>query len=216
MSDQGEGDAALTIYDEIRPQIERNDPNRLMVYWSYHAQALMGVRRLDEASISARKAVELTLAIPGQGMTAFLNAAEIMEARHDAQGIADLSEKFETYFAGRATPSLRITRLEIAAITDLCEDRPAASAFDRVAQAYEEVGAGIRTLYRRATAAALRSLDASQGARASRELRVLREQLVSHGALRYVRALDALRDGGPPGSWIVGPAALEPEVTRAN
>src|SRR5438128_11998029 len=73
ISDQGDGAAAMAIYDQIRGDAERNEPERRLIFWSYHAQALLGLGRLDEAAASARRAVDLTLASSGQGMTAFLN-----------------------------------------------------------------------------------------------------------------------------------------------
>src|SRR5207245_971596 len=49
MSDQGEGEAALALFDSVREDSERNEPDRRVIYWSYRAQALLGLDRLDEA-----------------------------------------------------------------------------------------------------------------------------------------------------------------------
>ena len=212
ISDQGEGAAALGLYDEVRRDLHRQDPERQAIYWAYSAQALLGEGKLEEAAASARAAVDLTLALPGQGMTAFLNAAEVMEARADRAGIADLATKFETYFAGRDSPYIRFTRAEISAISALCEGRPDADAFDRAAELYKVVGARVRTTYRRATAAALRA--GPRPSRESAELRRLRNELETYGAMRYVRLLDAMR-ARRPSSWLVGPARPG-EVVRAN
>lgn len=215
ISDQGEGDAALALYDEIRDQIERSEPDRQLIYWSYNAQALLGLRRLDEALVSARKAIDLTVAKPGQGMTAFLNAAEVMEALRDRDGIAELADKFEAYFERVDTPAIRIARAEIAAIRELCEGRDAAASFETIAEMYEQVEARVRTTYRRATAAALRIRKTRSGANAQRDLQAFRKQLMSYGALRYVRAIDELR-AQRIGSWVVAPGRRGPLVTRAN
>lgn len=191
VSDQGEGEQALALYEQIRGEIERNEPERQLIYWSYHAQALLGLGRLDQAAASARRAVDLTLSFPGQGMTAFLNAAEIAEARRDREGIADLAAKFERAFAGRDTPPTHIARLEIAAIRELCEGRDAALRFAELADLYESLGARVRATYRRATVASLRLADPRHRASARRDLLARRRDLVSYGAFRYVNAVDA-------------------------
>ena len=214
ISDQGEGEDALLMYEQIRDEMSRNEPERQIIFWAYHAQALVGVGRAAEAVASARRAVDLTLKVPGQGMTAFLNAAEVMEARRDLDGISDLSAKFEGYFAGRDTPYIRFTRAEIEAIHVLCEGRDASEAFESAARLYDDIGAQVRALYRRATAAALRMHDPTRRTQATREFAGLRRELERRGAVKYVRLLGALRKG-TPNSWIVDPMR-HAEVTRAN
>lgn len=215
ISDQGDGEAALAIYDRIREEAERNEPERRLVYWSYRAQALLGLGRLDEAAASARRAVELTLADPGQGMTGFLNAAEICEARGDLQGIVELAREFDEYFAGRDTTPVRIARLEIDAIRHLLEGGDATKDFLAVAEAYVEVGAQVRSIYRRATAAVLRSSVPGDAKAARRDVRALRSELAALGALRYVRAIDLMAKRSPLRPWVVGPSSGA-EVVRAN
>jgi class 3 adenylate cyclase/predicted ATPase/DNA-binding NarL/FixJ family response regulator len=206
MSDQGEGEAALALLDSVRAEAERNEPDRRMIYWSYRAQALLGLRRLEEAWESAVKAVDLTTATPGMGMTAFLNAAEIAEARRDLAAIEHLSARCEDYFAGRDTAPIRILRLEVAAIREYCRRADAAASFDVVADAYQALGAQVRTVYRRATAEVLRA-TASSGRRGTKlRLDAFRKQLIAFGALRYVRAIDAaLRRRGPGRAETRGP-----------
>jgi len=190
MSDQGEGEAALALFDSVREDSERNEPDRRVIYWSYRAQALLGLDRLDDAWESATRAVDLTAATPGMGMTAFLNAAEIAEARRDGSGIEALSRRFEDYFAGRDTPPVRLVRLEIAAIRELCAGRDAAMQFSEVADTYATLGARVRASYRRATAAIARMNDSRARASARRELATQMRDLESFGALRYVAALN--------------------------
>src|SRR5207247_10965756 len=56
MSDQGEGEAALALFDSVREDSERNERDRRVIYWSYRAQALLGLDRRDEAGASAAPA----------------------------------------------------------------------------------------------------------------------------------------------------------------
>jgi DNA-binding NarL/FixJ family response regulator len=195
ISDQGDGKAALALFDSIREQTERNEPDRRMIYWSYRAQALLGLRRLDEAWSAVTKAIELTLAIPGSGMTAFLNAAEIAEARRDSTGIEELSERFEQHFAGRDTAPIRLARLEIAAIREVCQRRGSPAKFVEIAETYAALGARVRAAYRRATAARLLLSDGAHRVKAKRDLAARRAELVGYGALRYVNAIDAAVKG---------------------
>ncbi len=190
MSDQGEGEAALALFDSVREDSERNEPDRRVIYWSYRAQALLGLDRLDEAWESATRAVDLTAATPGMGMTAFLNAAEIAEARRDGSGVEALSRSFEDYFGGRDTPPVRLVRLEMAAIRELCAGRDAAKHFSEVADTYATLGARVRASYRRATAAIARMNDSRARASARRELATQVRDLESFGALRYVAAIN--------------------------
>jgi DNA-binding NarL/FixJ family response regulator len=190
MSDQGEGEAALALFDSVREDSERNEPDRRVIYWSYRAQALLGLDRLDDAWESATRAVDLTAATPGMGMTAFLNAAEIAEARRDGPGIEALSRRFEEYFADRDTPPIRLVRLEIAAIRELCAGRDAAGHFSEVADTYATLGARVRASYRRASAAIASVNDSRARALARRELATELRELESFGARRYVAALN--------------------------
>ena len=190
MSDQGEGETALAIYEQIGPEAERNEPDRRMIYWSYRAQCLLGLGRLDEAMLAAKKAVDLTMSVPGMGMTAFLNAAEVAEARRDTAWIDELAADL-AYFAGVDTAPIRLVRLEIAAVSELCHGGAAAERFDDVVRAYESLDARVRATYRRASAAAARLARPSERTKARREVRLQRAQLIAYGALRYVIALDA-------------------------
>lgn len=190
MSDQGAYAEALALYERIEADAEHDDPDRRTIYWSYRSQTLLALGRYEEAAAAARKAVDLTVAIPSQGMTAFLNAAEVAEARRDAEGIRALAARFATYFAGRDTAPIRLTRLELEAIAALCEGRDAAERFDAVADAYEGLDARVRTAYRRGTAAALRLRDPGTRGAARRELSARRTELAGYGAARYVAALD--------------------------
>jgi DNA-binding CsgD family transcriptional regulator len=190
ISDQGDGDAALLILDAVREEAERNEPDRRVIYWSYHSQALLGLDRLDEAWQSASRAVDLTLATPGLGMTAFLNAAEIAEARRDRSGIAGLSRQFEEYFAGRDTAPIQLVRQEIAAIVELCSGREPAALFDEIAQTYADLGARVRANYRKASAELMRMRDPRLRLKARRELALRMKELERFGAGRYVAALN--------------------------
>ncbi len=190
MSDQGEGEGALALLDSVREESERNEPDRRVIFWSYRAQALLGLDRLDDAWESATRAVDLTAATPGMGMTAFLNAAEIAEARRDGSGIEALARRFEDYFAGRDTAPIRLVRLEIAAIRELCAGRDAAGHFAEVADAYASLGARVRTSYRRASAAIARMSESRTRVSARRDLTARLRELESFGARRYVVALN--------------------------
>jgi DNA-binding CsgD family transcriptional regulator len=190
ISDQGDGEAALVILDAVRAEAERNEPDRRVTYWSYRSQALLGLDRLDEAWQSARRAVDLTVATPGMGMTAFLNAAEVAEARRDQRGLAELSRKFEEYFASRDTAPIRLVRAEIAAIREVCSGRDAAAEFDEVARIYAELGARVRANYRKASAELVRMRDGRLRAKARRELALRMKELERFGAGRYVAALN--------------------------
>ena len=190
MSDQGDGEAALAMLDAVREEAERNEPDRRVIYWSYRAQTLLGLNRLDEAWRSATQAVELTVATPGMGMTAFLNAAEVAEARRDLDGIDALSTRFDEYFAGRDTAPIRLVRLEIGAIRALCTGLDAASAFDEIARTYETLGARVRATYRGASAELARMRDPRGRAKARRELSSRIKELERFGARRYVAGLN--------------------------
>src|SRR3989441_2608813 len=190
MSDQGEGEAAIALLNAVRADSERNEPDRRVIYWSYRAQALLGLDRLDEAWESATHAVELTVATPGMGMTAFLNPAEIAGARRDAAGVRALWRRFEDYFAGRDTAPIRLVRLEITAIRELCAGREAAGPFGAVADLYASLGARVRASYRRASAAVVRMNDPRSRLAARRELATQLRELESFGARRYVAALN--------------------------
>jgi DNA-binding NarL/FixJ family response regulator len=190
ISDQGDGEAALALLDAVRDEAERNEPDRRVIYWSYRAQTLLGLDRLDEAWQSAAHAVDLTVATPGMGMTAFLNAAEVAEARRDLAAIEALSRRFAEYFAGRDTAPIRLVRLEIDAIREVCAGRDPAAAFDEIARTYEQLGAQVRATYRRASAALTRMRDPHRRAKARRELSQRIGELERFGARRYVAALN--------------------------
>ena len=176
--------------DAVREEAERNEPDRRVIYWSYRAQTLLGLNRLDEAWRSATQAVELTVATPGMGMTAFLNAAEVAEARRDLDGIVALSTRFDEYFAGRDTAPIRLVRLEIGAIRALCTGLDAAPAFDEIARTYETLGARVRATYRGASAELARMRDPRGRAKARRELSSRIKELERFGARRYVAGLN--------------------------
>lgn len=195
LSDQGDGAGALALLDSVQLQVESIEPERRLIYWSYRAQALLGLRRLDEAWTTVMRAVDTTLATPGLGMTAFLNAAEVAEARRDRAGIEDLALRFNAYFAGRDTPPIRLARMEIDAIKALCEGRGSAASFDAIAETYGALGARVRHAYRRASAAVLALTEPGRRASAKRDLAKWRAELVASGALRYVNALDVNAKG---------------------
>src|SRR2546427_1885815 len=67
MSDQGEGEAALALFDSVREESERNEPDRRVIYWSYRAQALLGLDRLGGAGGTADPPVRLPPGDPRMG-----------------------------------------------------------------------------------------------------------------------------------------------------
>jgi DNA-binding CsgD family transcriptional regulator len=190
LANQAEFEGALGIFDEIAYRVRGWDVDRQITYHAFHAQALLGARRLDAADRAAREAVALTVANPGMGMTGFLNAAAVVEARRDVAAAQELAATFERYFAGRSTGPIEAVRLEIAAVVEWCARRPAADAFVRAAEAYERIGAHVHALYRRASAAIAQLEAGHQRAAARTELRALRARLRERGALRYSSLID--------------------------
>ena len=190
LANQAEFEAALGIFDELAHRARGWDVDRQITYHAFHAQALLGARRLAAADRAARQAITLTLANPGMGMTGFLNAAAVVEARRDLTAARELATTFERYFAGRSTGPIEAVRLEIAAVVEWCARRPAAVAFIRAAEAYEGIGAHVHALYRRASAAIGQVESGQQRAEARRELHALRARLRERGALRYSALID--------------------------
>jgi DNA-binding NarL/FixJ family response regulator len=192
LSQQGEYTAALAIFDQVAPNIERADPDLQAGFLSQRARPLAGLGRLDEAAAAVRRGVDLYLqGQPGGGITTFLIAGEIFEARRDASEIRRLIADADQHFSGNDTATVRVLRHELAAILIRCEGGDAASSFSRVADEYEALGVPLRAAHRRATAAILRLADPVTRASARRELASIRAELVARGALRYVAAIDA-------------------------
>jgi len=127
-------------------------------------------------------------------MTAFLNAADVAEARRDSAEVRLLASEFERYFAGRDTPAIRAVRAELAGIAELCEGRDPREHFAAAATSYAALGASVRAGYRRACAALARLADADERQAARREIDSIRADLFERGALRYVASIDAAMD----------------------
>ena len=190
LDNQGEHETALALFDQIARYVDRLDPDRRMIFFAYRAQALLSAGRLDEAAASAGAAVDATLAIPGMGMTAFLAAADIAEARRDLTGLRSLQASFERYFAGRETAPINAVRLEIGAIADELEGRDAGASFAAVAAAYGSFGAVVRATYRRASSAIAELGAPGKGPAAERRLREISADLARLGAAKYVAVIE--------------------------
>jgi DNA-binding NarL/FixJ family response regulator len=190
LSQQGDHRGALALLDQVAPQMEHADPDLRAAYLAERARPLLGLGRLDEAAASVRRGVEMHLAsTPGAGITTFLVAAEVAEARRDAADARWLVEEAGAHFAKLQSPTVRVLRHELAAVLDRCEGRDAARSFAAVADEYDELGVPLRALYRRATAAMERL---AAGARTSRaELVRIGNDLRARGALRYASIVDA-------------------------
>jgi len=192
LSQQGDYTAALAILDQVTPHIERADPDLQAAFLSQRARPLAGLGRLDEAAAAVRRGVDLYLqGPPGGGITTFLIAGEIFEARRDAEEVRRLIADAERHFSGNDAATVRVLRHELAAILVRCERGDAATLFSRVADEYEALGVPLRAAHRRATAAIERLRDPAIRASARRELAGIRAELLSRGALRYVAAIDA-------------------------
>lgn len=197
LANVGEYQHALALFDQLISELERTDPDRRMILYAYRAQALVGLGRLDEAQSSADTAVDIALGKTGMGMTAFLNAADVAEAKRDATLVHRLTTQFESYFAGRETGPVRAVRAELAAILDRCEGRDASAAFAATAELWASLGAAVRASYRRACAAIAQVQTRPKRASAMREIRAMRSDLMSRAALRYVDLIDAALKRAP-------------------
>ena len=190
LDNQGEHEAALALFDQIARYVDRLDPDRRMIFFAYRAQALLSAGRLDEAAASAAAAVDATLAIPGMGMTAFLAAADVAEARRDRSGLGSLTASFERYFTGRETAPINAVRLEMGAIADELDGRDAGASFTAVAAAYASFGAVVRATYRRASSAIADLSAPGKRPAAERRLREISAELTRIGAAKYVAVIE--------------------------
>ena len=189
LDNQGEHDTALALFDQIARYVDRLDPDRRMIFFAYRAQALLSAGRLDDAAASATAAVDNTLAIPGMGMTAYLAAADVAEARRDLEGVRSLQVSFDRYFTGRETAPINAVRLELRAIADELEGRDAAASFEAVAAAWASLGI-VRATYRRASAAIAELRVPAKRPAAERRLQDISAELTRLGALKYLAVIE--------------------------
>ena len=187
---QGDSLGGLAILDQIEPHIERNYPDRRMIFFTYKTEAFVGLGRLDEAKAAAEEAIRLTLASPGQGVSAFVQATEVAEARRDAEWARSLAATFEAYFAGRDTGGIRAVRAELDAVLTLCDGGDPAPHFERAAAEYEALGSKHRGMYRRASALVPQLAEPALEEEARREILPLRSYLEEWGAMRFVAVID--------------------------
>lgn len=192
MTSTGQSAEGLAILDQVESQVERNEPDRRLVFFAYRAEALLGLGRLDEAKAVAARAVELTLSRPGLGMSGFLQATDVAEALADASWIEELSQSFERYFAGRDTGGIRAVRAEMRAVVAICTGGDPSPHFERAAAEYEALGARHRAMFRRASSllAQLRKASATTARQLRREILSVRSYLEEWGAMRYVYVID--------------------------
>ena len=196
LDNQGDPVAALALFEEVAPHLDRLDPDRRLNFFAYKAQALLSAERVDEAALAAKAAVDTALAMPGIGMTAFLYASDVAEARHDEVGLRALMSTFDAYVVGHETAPIRAVRLEMEAILEAMRGHDASQRFAAVADSYAGFGAVIRSAYRRATSAIIRMGVPHDRHEAEGQLRELRDELVRLGAMKYVAPIDrALQEG---------------------
>ena len=190
---QGEHTSALELLDRIAPQLERHDPDARGGYLARRARALLGLGRFDEAYASVCAGTEVHRAsTPGSGITTFLIAADVVEARGRIAEVEALAADYDRQFNALSTPTVDVLRAEIAAIRDAVSGRTAeaAAGFDTVADRYAVLGVPARADYRRAVAASIRMRTASTATRARKDVISLRERLAERGAEWYVSILD--------------------------
>ena len=194
----GEHATALAFHDQIAPEMERAEPDRRAFFLGSRARALLGLGRHDDAWATARAGVDLVVeTTPGAGVTSFLIAADVIEARQDAAGLRWLMRTFDRQFVGRDIAPIRVLRAEMRAMQQALKGEDAAAAFADVAVGYAAIGVPIRAAYRRGSAALARRERAGQRREANRELATVRAELLERGALRYLQAIDAKRKRPP-------------------
>lgn len=198
LTNEGEHDPALVLLDHVAPHVHRLDPDQRVLYFAYRAQALVSADRLDEAASAADAAVSETTKNRGLGMTGFLAAAAVAEARRDTSRLRALGTAADSYFADRQTPAVRAMRREIEAIVAALEGRDVGHAFSELAAIYDSIGAQVHATYRRASGAIARMSYEDERREAQRELETMRGILVARGAGRYVGLIDKAvrRPGG--------------------
>lgn len=188
---QGEPAAALMALERIAPEMQRAEPDQLANYLGELASALLGVGRLDEAQRTVREGIELHRSRTGSGLTTFLVALDIAEARHDEAEVERLIQLFDRQFAGRDTRTVRVLRQEMESVLLHLRTADAVTAFERVAEEYDELGVPMRASYRRAwSAIALRDRGGAATV-ARRRLAAARAELKAIGAIRYAVMVDA-------------------------
>ena len=188
---QGEPAAAFAALERIAVEMQRAEPDQLANYLGERASALLGVGRLDEAQRTVREGIELHRSRTGSGLTTFLVALDIAEARCDDAEVERLIDLFAKQFAGRDAPTVRVLRQEMESVLLHLRTADAAVAFERVADEYGALGVPMRAAYRRAWAAiALRDQGAVPIV-ARRRLAAARAELKAIGAHRYAALVDA-------------------------
>ena len=201
---QGQPAAGLAALERIAPDMQRAEPDQLANYLGERASALLGVGRLDEAQRAVREGIELHRARTGSGLTTFLVALDIAEARRDDAEVERLIDLFARQFAGRDAPTVRVLRQELESVLLHLRTGDAALAFERVADEYAHLGVPMRAAYRRVwSAIALRDGGAAP-ALARRRLAAARAELKAIGAQRYAALVDAALASARPA---VGPRA---------
>ncbi len=188
---QGEPAAALSALERIAPEMQRAEPDQLANYLGERASALLGVGRLDEAQRTVREGIELHRARTGSGLTTFLVALDIAEARRDEAEVERLIGLFDKQFAGRDTRTVRVLRQEMESVLLHLRTMDAVQAFERVADEYAELGVPMRAAYRRAWAAIALRDQGGAAVIARRRLAAARAELRSIGALRYAAMVEA-------------------------
>src|SRR5258708_4999542 len=160
---QGEPSAALGVLDRIAPEMQRADPDQIANYLGERASALLGVGRLDDAQRTVNEGLELHRTRTGSGLTTFLVALDVAEARRDDAELERLIALFARQFAGRDTPTVRVLQQEMESVLLHLRTEDAASAFERVAGEYAALGVPMRAAYRRAGAAGAPPAPAGAG-----------------------------------------------------
>src|SRR5258708_15087655 len=153
---QGEPSAALGVLDRIAPEMQRADPDQIANYLGERASALLGVGRLDDAQRTVNEGLELHRTRTGSGLTTFLVALDVAEARRDDAELERLIALFARQFAGRDTPTVRVLQQEMESVLLHLRTEDAASAFERVAGEYAALGVPMRAAYRRGGSARAR------------------------------------------------------------
>lgn len=209
----GEADAALRVHLELADELPRADPERRIFMLGSRARAELGVGRIDDAWSSVRASLELAEAAPpGSGVTAFLIAGDVVEAKKDLVAARDILTAFDRHFGGFDSPHARVVRAELEAIVSCAEGRPRSEDFAEIARAYETLGVPVRAAYRRGMSAALRIREFAADPVATADLSQSRSELRERGALRYLGLIDDVL----PLSWTVDAGSAPATVERAR
>ncbi|HEX9496723.1 MAG TPA: AAA family ATPase [Candidatus Limnocylindria bacterium] len=211
---QGEPSAALGVLDRIAPEMQRADPDQIANYLGERASALLGVGRLDDAQRTVNEGLELHRTRTGSGLTTFLVALDVAEARRDDAELERLIALFARQFAGRDTPTVRVLQQEMESVLLHLRTEDAASAFERVAGEYAALGVPMRAAYRRAWSAIALRDQGGATALARRRLQSARAELRTIGAQRYAALVDAAVATRRPAARRPAPGLLDAAELR--